>query len=108
MHVEGPDEAGHQGSAAEKVRALERIDAELLGPLLGGLARLGPHRVLVAPDHYTPIARRTHVGDPVPYLLWPAPGGTPAGAARLTEAAAAATGISVDPGYLLPGRLLAV
>jgi len=107
VHVEGPDEAAHQGDAALKVRALERIDAELLGPVLEGLARLGEHRVLVAPDHYTPVARRTHVGDPVPFLVSPAPGGTPSGAPRLTEAAAAATGVVVDPGHLLLGRLLA-
>jgi 2,3-bisphosphoglycerate-independent phosphoglycerate mutase len=106
VHVEGPDEAGHQGDAAAKVRALERIDAELLGPVLAGLERLGPHRVLVVPDHYTPLARRTHVGEPVPWLIWPPPGGRAAGAARLTEAEAGATGVVVDPGHRLLGRLL--
>jgi 2,3-bisphosphoglycerate-independent phosphoglycerate mutase len=105
VHIEAPDEAGHQGDAALKRTALERIDAEFLGPALAGLAALGPHRILVAPDHYTPIARRTHVGDPVPFLIHDsrAPAGN--GAARLTEAEAAKTGLLVDPGHLLLERL---
>ncbi len=107
VHIEAPDEAGHAGEAAEKVRALERIDAEFLGTLLPGLARLGAHRVLVAPDHYTPIARRTHVGEAVPYAVWPAPAGKPSGAARFTEAEAARTGLFVERGHELLGRLFA-
>ena len=107
VHIEAPDEAGHAGEAAQKVRALERIDAEFLGAALPGLARLGAHRVLVAPDHYTPIARRSHVGEAVPFLIWPAPGGTAAGAARFTEAEAAKTGLVVERGHELLGRLFA-
>lgn len=105
VHIEAPDEAGHAGEPAQKVRALERIDAEFLGTLLPGLARLGEHRVLVAPDHYTPLARRSHVGDPVPFAIWPAPGGAPSGAARLTEAEAAKTGVVVERGHELLDRL---
>ena len=105
VHIEAPDEAGHAGEPAQKVRALERIDAEFLGTLLPGLARLGAHRVLVAPDHYTPLARRSHVGDPVPFAIWPAPGGAPSGAARLTEAEAAKTGVVIERGHELLARL---
>lgn len=105
VHIEAPDEAGHAGEAAEKVRALERIDAEFLGTALPGLARLGPHRVLVAPDHYTPIARRSHVGEPVPFAIWPRPGAAGAGAARFTEAEVAKTGLAVERGHELLGRL---
>jgi len=61
--------------------------------------------VLVAPDHYTPLARRSHVGDPVPFVIWPAPGGAPSGAARLTEAEAAKTGVVVERGHELLARL---
>jgi 2,3-bisphosphoglycerate-independent phosphoglycerate mutase len=107
VHIEAPDEAGHSGDAADKVRAIERIDAEFLGPALAGLARLGPHRVLVAPDHYTPVARRSHVGDPVPFVIWPGPGGAGNGAAAFTEAEAAKTGLLVERGHELLGRLFA-
>jgi 2,3-bisphosphoglycerate-independent phosphoglycerate mutase len=103
VHIEAPDEAGHSGDAAAKVRALERIDAEFLGTALPGLERLGPHRVLVAPDHYTPIARRSHVGEAVPFVIWPAPGGRAAGG--FTEAEAAKTGLVVERGHELLGRL---
>jgi 2,3-bisphosphoglycerate-independent phosphoglycerate mutase len=107
VHIEAPDEAGHAGDAAQKVRALERIDAEFLGPALAGLAKLGPHRVLVAPDHYTPIVRRTHVGEAVPFAIWPAGPGRGSGAAGYTEAEAAKTGVSIERGFELLGRLFA-
>lgn len=105
VHIEAPDEAGHQGDAALKVRALERIDAEFLGPALAGLERLGPHRLLVAPDHYTPIARRTHVGDPVPYVICDSGAVRGNGTASFTEEEAAKTGVVVDPGHTLLDRL---
>ncbi len=79
LHVEATDEAGHQGDVAEKVRALERWDADIIGPIAEALAG-EPHRILLLPDHATPCASRTHTSDPVPYLLYDAavvgPGGT--------------------------------
>ena len=107
VHIEAPDEAGHSGDAVQKVHALERIDREFLGPALAGLAKLGPHRVLVAPDHYTPIVKRSHVGEAVPFLIWPGPGGAASGAAGFTEAEAAKTGVFVERGHELLARLFA-
>jgi len=69
LHVEATDEAGHQGEVGEKVTALERWDAEIIGPLTEALAG-EPFRVLLMPDHATPCARKTHTSDPVPYLLY--------------------------------------
>jgi len=69
IHVEATDEAGHAGDVEEKVRSLERWDAEILTDLVAGLDRLGPWRLLLLPDHATPLALRTHTPDPVPYLL---------------------------------------
>ncbi len=69
LHVEATDEAGHQGDAAEKVHQLERWDAEVIGPLLDSLGAFGAYRVLLLPDHATPVALMTHTSDPVPYLL---------------------------------------
>ena len=71
VHVEATDEAGHQGLAGEKVEALERWDADIIGPVVGALRANGtPFRVLLLPDHATPCTLRTHTSDPVPYLLF--------------------------------------
>ncbi len=79
LHVEATDEAGHQGAVDEKVAALERWDAEIIGPIVDALAG-EPHRILLLPDHATPCSARTHTSDPVPYLLYDSttvgPGGT--------------------------------
>jgi 2,3-bisphosphoglycerate-independent phosphoglycerate mutase len=70
LHVEATDEAGHQQNAAEKVAALESWDREIIGPLLDALPSFGAHRILLMPDHATPIRLGTHTSDPVPYLLF--------------------------------------
>ena len=70
LHVEAPDEAGHGGDLATKLRAIEDFDRNVVGPLLNGLAELGPHRVLLATDHYTPLECRTHTTEPVPFVIW--------------------------------------
>ena len=69
LHVEASDEAGHAGDVGAKVEALERWDADIIGPLLGDLDRLAPWRLLLLPDHATPTKLMTHTPDPVPYLL---------------------------------------
>ena len=70
VHVEAPDEAGHNGDPQAKVQAIEDFDARVVGPILAGLESMGPHRVLLTPDHRTPIVRRTHSREPVPFVLW--------------------------------------
>ena len=69
IHVEASDEAGHAGDVAEKVRSLENWDRRILAGLVDGLDGLGPWRLLLLPDHATPLVLRTHTSDPVPYLL---------------------------------------
>ncbi len=69
IHVEATDEAGHAGDAGEKVRSLELWDSEILAGLVPALDELGPWRLLLLPDHATPLGLRTHTPDPVPYLL---------------------------------------
>jgi 2,3-bisphosphoglycerate-independent phosphoglycerate mutase len=69
VHVEATDEAGHAGDLDEKIKALEAWDARILDGLVEGLDDLGPWRLLLLPDHATPIELRTHTADPVPYLL---------------------------------------
>lgn len=71
IHVEAPDEMGHQGSVERKVQAIENLDARVIAPIKDGLEQAGTEfRMLVMPDHPTPIALRTHTGDSVPYLLY--------------------------------------
>ncbi len=71
VHVESPDECGHNGDAAAKVRALEDFDERVVGRILQGLEDLGePCRLLMTPDHRTPIPLRTHSREPVPFVLW--------------------------------------
>ena len=71
VHVEAPDEMGHQGSIEKKVQAIQYLDERVIGPIKVGLEQAGvAFRMLVMPDHPTPICLRTHTGDDVPYLLY--------------------------------------
>jgi 2,3-bisphosphoglycerate-independent phosphoglycerate mutase len=71
LHVEAPDEAGHQGDVQPKLQAIEDFDAKVVGPMIAGLHRhFGEFRVLLLPDHPTPIALKTHVREPVPIALY--------------------------------------
>ena len=71
VHLEGPDEMGHQGSVEKKVKAIEYLDEKIIGPIVEGLEAAGEEfRMLVLPDHPTPICIRTHSSESVPYLLY--------------------------------------
>lgn len=71
IHVEAPDEMGHQGSVEKKVQAIQFLDERIIAPVKAGLEQAGEEfRMLVMPDHPTPISIRTHTGDDVPYLLY--------------------------------------
>lgn len=71
IHVEAPDEMGHQGSVGRKIKAVENLDGRVIKTVVEGLKKSGePFRVIVTPDHPTPIRLRTHVAKPVPYLLY--------------------------------------
>ena len=71
LHVESPDESGHEGNLDHKMRAIEDIDRFIVGPLVEGFAKQkDDFRLLVVPDHATPIALKTHRAGPVPFLLY--------------------------------------
>lgn len=71
IHVEAPDEMGHQGSVERKVKAIEFLDKRVIGPVIEGLEKAGEDfRLLVLPDHPTPIRLRTHTAQDVPYMLY--------------------------------------
>lgn len=102
IHVESPDEAGHAGDVEAKIAAIEAIDREVVAR---ALEFPEPLRILAMPDHPTPIALKTHVGEPVPFVL-AGPGISPNGASCYDEPCAAATGLLVDPGRGVMGLLL--
>ena len=71
VHLEGPDEMGHQGSVEKKVKAIENLDEKIIRPIVEGLEAAGEEfRMVILPDHPTPICIRTHSAEPVPYLLY--------------------------------------
>ncbi|MCL4078621.1 cofactor-independent phosphoglycerate mutase [Coriobacteriia bacterium Es71-Z0120] len=102
IHVESPDEEGHAGDVAGKIAAIEAIDREIVGRIR---ACGKPLRVLCMPDHPTPIALKTHVGEPVPFVVH-GPGIEARGARAFNERTAAETGLVVDPGRLVMDMLL--
>lgn len=103
LHVEATDEAGHAGDLDQKVAALEAWDSRILAGLVEGLDALGPWRMLLLPDHPTPVELRTHTSDPVPYLLVDSEVDGPGGV--YSEPATA--GARAVPGHEMVGRLLA-
>jgi 2,3-bisphosphoglycerate-independent phosphoglycerate mutase len=96
IHIEAPDEAGHAGSIEKKVEAIEKIDHEVIKRLRSW--QDDSLRVLVMPDHPTPIKTQTHNNEPVPFLMW-GPGFSTNGAKRFTEKDANYTKFVIDNGY---------
>lgn len=70
VHVEAPDEMGHEGNLSGKIKAIEDFDEKVVGTILKGLGTLGQVRVIVLSDHPTPIATKTHASDPSPFAVW--------------------------------------
>jgi 2,3-bisphosphoglycerate-independent phosphoglycerate mutase len=70
VHVEAPDEAGHMGDLRLKIEMIETFDEKIVGAILKGLKNFKRYRVLVLPDHPTPLSLRTHAADPVPYVIY--------------------------------------
>ena len=106
IHVEAPDEMGHQGSIRDKVQAIEYLDSRIIAPVKAAMDASGePYRLLVLPDHPTPIRIRTHTGNAVPYILYDSRRDKGSNAVY-TEAAAAATGNCLEEGYKLIEKLL--
>jgi len=101
IHVEATDEAGHAGNLDEKITALENWDARILRELVDGLDALGPWRLLLLPDHPTPVRLKTHTTDSVPYLLVDSATDGPCG----TYSEPATASCSPVPGHELMSRL---
>jgi 2,3-bisphosphoglycerate-independent phosphoglycerate mutase len=100
VHIEAPDEASHEGKADEKVKALERIDEHIVGPLLDALPKYGSWRILVSPDHRTPLRTRAHSYGMVPFTV-AGTGVAPGGQSSYDEAVAAAAPLAFEKGHQL-------
>lgn len=106
VHLEGPDEMGHQGSMERKVQAIENLDQRIIKPIAEGLEAAGEdYRMLILPDHPTPVSIRTHTGDSVPYLLYDSTA-PQSHTWHYNEAEAAETDNYVEEGHTLIDYLL--
>ena len=70
VHVESPDESGHEGNIKHKIKAIQDFDRYVVGTILKGIRKFKNCRVMVLPDHPTPISIMTHTGDPVPFAIY--------------------------------------
>lgn len=97
VHFEAPDECGHRNEPENKVKAIEMIDSRVLPILEEGLEQYENYKILLLPDHPTPIVTRTHASDPVPYLLYQK-SAPKTGVDTINEETAKATGIYMENG----------
>ena len=104
VHIEAPDEAGHQGDLELKIKAVELFDERVVGPVREGLKKFDEFRLLILCDHYTPISVKTHTREPVPFILYPAR--EPSGRVY-SEAEAGAAGLHLPQGHTLVDLLFA-
>ena len=95
VHLEAPDECGHRGEAENKVKAIELIDEKVLTPLYAELKKYGDFRILVMPDHPTPLTIKTHTSDPVPFMIFDS-NKDYQGAETFTEETAVKSGLYID------------
>jgi 2,3-bisphosphoglycerate-independent phosphoglycerate mutase len=102
VHVEAPDEMGHEGNLAGKIKSIEDFDSKVVGKIMENISDLGPLRIMALSDHLTPIRIRTHSAEASPFAVLSSVAsenrrtGSP-----FSERAAAQTGFLISPGYLL-------
>jgi len=107
VHVEAPDEAGHQGNVADKVKSIEEVDQKVLGTILEGLSSIeADYRILILPDHPTPLSIKTHTGEAVPYLIYDSRFPVFSGIDSYNEESAGSTGNHIEQGPDLMAKFL--
>lgn len=108
IHFEAPDECGHRNEPENKVRAIEMIDERVLPILFKGLEKYEDYKIMILPDHPTPIVTRTHASDPVPYLIYKksTENTTDSGVDSINEDSAKATGNYIDFGPSIMSKFL--
>ncbi len=103
IHVEAPDECGHRNEIDNKVKAISIIDKVILGPVTEYLRSQGDFKVLVTPDHATPLSLMTHTNDPIPFFIYDSTKEC-AGVDGFCERTAKETGLFIQPGYTIMGN----
>lgn len=102
LHLEAPDECSHQGNVKDKVKSIEIIDREVIGPIKEALGRQGfDYKMMILPDHYTPVSVRTHTSEPVPFLIYDSSRKADSKSERFDEFTAKRTGLYFKEGYKL-------
>lgn len=107
VHMEAPDEMGHQGKPDKKKLAVEIIDNKVVKFLKDELEKRGmDYKMLIMPDHPTPISLKTHVSDPVPYVIYDSTDTTSGSGKKYTEKNGESTGVYIEKGYTLMDKFL--
>jgi 2,3-bisphosphoglycerate-independent phosphoglycerate mutase len=107
VHVEAPDEAGHIGDLRLKIEAIEAVDEKVVGPILNGMKEFKRYKILILPDHPTPLTVRTHVADPVPFAIYSNESrAASAHGKAFDEISARQSGIFIEKGFELIERFL--
>ena len=107
VHLEAPDEMGHEGNASGKIQAIELFDEKIVGPILNKIGSFGDYRILVLSDHPTPLDLKTHVGDPSPFaVLSSRKEENKAGGLSFNELNAQDSPILISPGHLLMEKFI--
>lgn len=105
IHIEAPDECGHRDEPENKVRAIEMIDERVLSILLKGLEKYDDYKIMILPDHPTPIVTKTHARDPVPYMIY-RKSAPKAGVDTINEDTAKATGNFIENGATIMKKFI--
>lgn len=105
IHMEAPDECGHHGAFDDKVKAIELIDKQVVGPIVNAFKKEDVS-IMVLPDHPTPVALRTHVKDPVPYLIYRSNALVDSGVKTYNEHTCAASGNYIPEGWTLMEKFI--
>lgn len=107
LHIEAPDEAGHRGEIENKIISIEKIDSEVLGPILAELPKIFPQfKIMILPDHPTPLTLKTHVSDPVPFIIYRSDKIAESEIQSFDEDTARQSGIFIEKGYTLMDRFI--
>ncbi len=106
LHVEAPDECGHRNEIENKVKSIELIDEQIVGALLTGMKKYDDYRIMVLPDHPTPLSLRTHTSEPVPFLIYQKSNPVKSGLSSYTEDLAKSSGVYFPDGYKLMDHFL--
>ncbi|MEG1846636.1 MAG: cofactor-independent phosphoglycerate mutase, partial [Oscillospiraceae bacterium] len=106
IHIEAPDECGHRNEPENKVKSIELIDSRVLPIVLDGLSKFDDYKIMILPDHPTPIVTCTHASDPVPFMIYHKNGEKGSGISSINEESAKQTGIFIENGPDIMKRFL--